>query len=197
MRKSIILFCLTLLVLPISAYEFNELFSSTTICSDSSNHNLKLLRVYDSFDESEQFLFTDRVYDIQYSDIDNLHLVLGYDFSQPQNPAILIVYVNSSDWYFLTGEIAVKFPTSTIRVSGKASSKMDSGSSLQTSISITSGLSDFSKAIDHFSSNDTPVRIYTKEKGYIDFMVPAAFFQRAFQLTKDEVEKQKAEAGIK
>lgn len=196
--KKIMLLVLVFITLAFSVYanDVETLLSFREIASDGTNHSIQLALMSDSFEETETLLFFDFITNAEYPDIDYITLAFGIAPEKSIKPEILLIHVNSSKWYFLTGNIAFKFPSGMVKLNGKTGSEINSGSDLDTSVIITKGIQEINSSLIFTSPDDVIARIYTTEKGNIDFAIPAKFFQKAFSFTPYEIKSLKAEKGL-
>jgi hypothetical protein len=193
MKKSLSLIVFTLIIgYSVIASDSEVLFQEYVTTTDNNRHDIEIVRIYDDFEDTELFLISDYIGVTGYVGLLKIGLSFGFNFSNYINPLVLMVNLQSRDWYFLTGEIALKFPSTFVRLKGKSDSKILGSQSLQTSIIITQQLTDISYNISAHSQDDVNLRIYTKEKGNIDISIPAIFFQKAFSFSKDEADRLKA-----
>ena len=194
MKKSLFLIVFaSIIAYSVFASDSEILFQEYVTTTDNNRHDIQLVRLYDDFEDTELYLISDYIGVTGYVGLSRVGLSFGFDFSEIINPLVLIVKLHTRDWYFLTGEIALKFPSTIVRLKGKSDSKSLGSQTLQTSIMITQQLTDISYNIAANSQDDVNVRIYTKEKGNIDINVPAMFFQKVYSFSKDEAIRLKAE----
>lgn len=195
-RRLLLLSIGILFIFSAMAENMTNLYSTTKITTDNRNHLIQITDFYDSFEEKETLLCSDYITNTDIPDVNVISITFGIDPKSSLRPEIMFVHIYSSEWYFLNGNIALKFPSGIIKLNGKTNSEMTSGDDLKTWVVITQDLTDMASSIDMSSNNEVIIRIYTKEKNNIDIAIPNIFFQEAFSLTKDEFDSLKRAKGI-
>ena len=172
---------------------YKNLWTSSEYLSGIS-HDMMLVYNYDDFENKKFYSFTDIIKNVK-TDID----LVFFHFHWLENTGLsgITVTVNSKNWYFLTGKVAIKIDNEIIRLEGKASSKNDFPT-LQTKVFIWGLPNEFIEKIKGLNeSSHILLRIYTKEKGYIDIDMPIKFFQEAADMTMEKMLILKQNNGVK